>query len=555
MAADTDQWRNDLEGDIGICFRVEVSFAMTALGRNTGGGICTDAAELALWSAEDQERLATVRVGPSSSVRGCCAFEVLQPHIVVHAGKEYRLTQRCTKGMPDAWWNGCATTAEVVAQTRSHLATFVGGVYNFTKGYPSFQDPKLRRAGMVNFLIAPSIAAFDLDEQAVSVRELKRQLEEKTGVAALQQRISDGTKVLEDELSLEEAGVSEGAYLFCTVQAGAYIATASADGTACLWNLSSGKRVQSYSGHTGGVLCVDFSPSFDQLVTASADGTARLWDTEGGECLWVMEGHTESVRSACFAPISPLVLTASEDRTARVWNFGEQTLALELKGHTGAVLFAAFSPNEELAITTSFDRTAKLWRVADGSQVRSLAGHHGSITKAAFPVHDASRVLTLCVDAREPVALWSTSEGICKQAFSDGTMVHEASLSPDGSQVLAACADQRVRVWDAESGHCLLELVHDMQVLSAAFSPDGTKLASATGDHTLHVWRLPDGMHERALEGHESKITSIAFLPDNGRLVSTSADGTARVWSLTRGCCDGILAGHSAAIVSSTVSP
>jgi WD40 repeat protein len=53
-------------------------------------------------------------------------------------------------------------------------------------------------------------------------------------------------------------------------------------------------------------------------VTASADGTARLWNLSGEE-LAVLEGHTDWVWSAAFSPDGERLLTASDDGTARLW--------------------------------------------------------------------------------------------------------------------------------------------------------------------------------------------------------------------------------------------
>jgi len=57
--------------------------------------------------------------------------------------------------------------------------------------------------------------------------------------------------------------------------------------------------------------------SFDgkRIITASADGTARLWDAASGAELRQFEGHTDRVLSATFSRWQTVV-TASADRTA-----------------------------------------------------------------------------------------------------------------------------------------------------------------------------------------------------------------------------------------------
>ena len=56
------------------------------------------------------------------------------------------------------------------------------------------------------------------------------------------------------------------------------------------------------------------------MVTASADGTARLWDAATGAPLGPPMRHQGVVHSAAFSPDGWRVVTASWDRTARVWD-------------------------------------------------------------------------------------------------------------------------------------------------------------------------------------------------------------------------------------------
>jgi WD40 repeat protein len=64
---------------------------------------------------------------------------------------------------------------------------------------------------------------------------------------------------------------------------GRWLATASADRTAVVWNAATGdKRFSKPLQHNGDVLAIEFSLDGRRLVTASADGTARLWDAANG---------------------------------------------------------------------------------------------------------------------------------------------------------------------------------------------------------------------------------------------------------------------------------
>ena len=54
-----------------------------------------------------------------------------------------------------------------------------------------------------------------------------------------------------------------------------------------------------------------------QLVTASADGTARVYNTQTGACQAILIGHEGEISKVCFNPQGTKILTASSDKTAR----------------------------------------------------------------------------------------------------------------------------------------------------------------------------------------------------------------------------------------------
>ena len=96
-----------------------------------------------------------------------------------------------------------------------------------------------------------------------------------------------------------------------------FVATAGADGSVRLWNLSLMKQVAIFQGHKDKVFSVVFSADGNYLLTASRDKTARLWDPRTGREICRFVGHTGAVRQAIFA--GSFIATASDDGTVRFW--------------------------------------------------------------------------------------------------------------------------------------------------------------------------------------------------------------------------------------------
>jgi sugar lactone lactonase YvrE len=237
---------------------------------------------------------------------------------------------------------------------------------------------------------------------------------------------------------------------------GKTIATASADGTARLWNLQ-GQLLHELQGHQGGVNSVRFSPDSKTIATTSTDETVRLWNLQG-QLLHELQGHQEAVLSVSFSPDGKTIATASSDKTARLWNLQGQLLH-EFKGHQEAVNNVSFSPDGKTIATASLDKTARLWNFqgqrfdfAHRPLLQEFKGHQGT--------------------------------------------VYGVSFSPDGKTITTASLDNTARLWNFQGQRfdfahrpLLQEFKgHQGTVYGVSFSPDGKTIATASSDKTARLW-------------------------------------------------------------------
>ena len=161
---------------------------------------------------------------------------------------------------------------------------------------------------------------------------------------------------------------------------GKYIATASEDKTARLWDLT-GKLIQEFKGHQDWVNSVSFSPDGKYIATVSWDKRARLWDLTG-KLIQEFKGHQEGISSVSFSPDGKYIVTASWDNTARLWDLTGK-LIQEFKGHPGRVSSASFSPDGKYIATASGDNTARLWDLT-GKLIQEFKAHQGRVNSVSF---------------------------------------------------------------------------------------------------------------------------------------------------------------------------
>ncbi|MEA5579536.1 P-loop NTPase fold protein, partial [Anabaena sp. UHCC 0451] len=94
------------------------------------------------------------------------------------------------------------------------------------------------------------------------------------------------------------------------------------DNTVRLWDAKTGNAIgQPFTGHTGRVYSVVFSPDGSTVVSGSADKTVRLWDISDPQHKRQIVGkHKETVYSVAFDPQGDYIISAGEDGI-KVWRW------------------------------------------------------------------------------------------------------------------------------------------------------------------------------------------------------------------------------------------
>jgi WD40 repeat protein len=151
------------------------------------------------------------------------------------------------------------------------------------------------------------------------------------------------------------------------------------------------------------VVSVAFAPDGHTLATASADRTVRLWDLSDRDrprpLGQPLTGHTNAVEAVAFAPDGRTLATASADRTVRLWDLSDRDrprpLGQPLTGHTSAVRGVAFAPDGRTLATVSDDQTVRLWELPSldrflGGEVREACLRAGGpLDRAAWDQYAA----------------------------------------------------------------------------------------------------------------------------------------------------------------------
>jgi WD40 repeat protein len=338
---------------------------------------------------------------------------------------------------------------------------------------------------------------------------------------------------------------------------GRWLATASRDGTARVWNCDTGACATVLEGHSGMVEMVAWSPDSTRVATASRDHTVRIWNAVAGETIDELTGADDVVRAVAWSPDGRFVAAGSRDRIVRIWDVESQELTAELRGHTDNILGIAFSPDGTKLATGSHDRTVRLWDIASRS-AWALEGHEDFVEGVAWSP-DGSRIASASGD--QSARIWDIATGrqlLLIRGHTD--RVWNVAWSPDGMRLATCGADHTARVWNPGNAEEILALRgHSGDVYAVVWTPDGTRLATASGDASARVWDVnPRGAEQIQLNGHRGPIRGIVYRPPailrgghshEGLVITCADDRTVRLWDLASGELQSVLHGHEDAVL------
>src|SRR5262249_41834326 len=156
-----------------------------------------------------------------------------------------------------------------------------------------------------------------------------------------------------------------------------------------IWEVRTGKLLQTLLGHTDVITALAYHPDKPMLASSSYDKTIKLWDLNTGKEIIALRGHTDYVYHIAFSPKGDTLASASNDFSVRVWDYEKYSIDPDksvriFPGHEKAVTSVAFHPKGQLLASGSRDRTIKLWNLETNQLERTLTGHEGEIASLVF---------------------------------------------------------------------------------------------------------------------------------------------------------------------------
>lgn len=360
-----------------------------------------------------------------------------------------------------------------------------------------------------------------------------------------------------------------------------------------------GNRVVSLYGDDDRITSMASSPDGRYLATASADATARIWNAATGQLVTTLTGDGAPLTGVQFGPGDGLVLTVDKSGVVRIWDtgLGQPTVTLQEPAH-GEAIASGFTANGALVagadVVTSSGPEAQVtqasaltWNAQTGRLLRqiplpgivdapvpcssALRSWARALAAEMFPASDCSLpppadldvegmvprpndsasfgpVMELLPMAASPDGQYEAYARQNEVDILDSAGRKVADLRPDsspdgvafydGDASLLVMTATEIYLWRPLSGQPPIVIPQPGQPTDATVS--GGVLAAADGGEAVGVWSASTGKLIRSftpasgIDG--SAVPLRVALTGNGAMVAAgSDDGSVSLWDIATG--------------------
>jgi len=150
-----------------------------------------------------------------------------------------------------------------------------------------------------------------------------------------------------------------------------YSASGDRDGTVIVWHLGNKNELRRIQAGDAAISSIVFFDN-DRFMSASLDGSAKIWEASTGNLLYTLSIGGPAILAADISKDGRFAVTAEVNGGVTIWNMATQVKFRPLVGHSADVVFAAFSADGSLILTADKDLSHKVWDFDSGGQIRQF---------------------------------------------------------------------------------------------------------------------------------------------------------------------------------------
>lgn len=321
-----------------------------------------------------------------------------------------------------------------------------------------------------------------------------------------------------------------------------------------MWNVVTGKKVQTFKGYlnqknTDGLSytytnwthqnilrylsmknTIAISPDGKYVVKGKVDSVSQLINIKTGRIEKTFVGHHKTVYTFDFSPDGKQLLTAGGDGDIKLWDVTTGEEIKTFKGHNDLIFDVKFSSDGKQVVSGSWDGFMRIWDVQSGGLLKYIKLNENSPYVVGFSPND---LYVVSGDLEKKISFWEADAGEEFRSIVGHTgLISSFDFTTDGKKMVSGSWDGKVKVWDVLTGMLLAKFNHGAGVNTVAVDPKSRFVVSAGKDRLIKLWSTETGKLLQTLEGHLNAVSSVKITADGKKMVSCSVDGIIKVWDL-----------------------
>ncbi|MBX2914194.1 MAG: caspase family protein [Cyclobacteriaceae bacterium] len=293
-----------------------------------------------------------------------------------------------------------------------------------------------------------------------------------------------------------------------------YVATASRDKSAKLWEVKTGREVRSFLGHQASVISLDFSRDGKYLITGGNDHSVKIWEVKTGKQIQSITldgpesfnirfgGGQERINDVAFDPLGRYFITLGQ--MVHVWELtgGKKIKSwLVASGNRGAESLSLSADGQWMAVGT--DATVDIYQTKDWTKVHSIKPRAfescgGCFVDQVFTPD--SRFIIKATD--QEVVKYDVAQAKPVITFSKSIDdVTSVDVSANGKRILTTT--EKVITLYSDKGDSLFTIDPKLEgeVTQARFNHSGNEVLVACDNNVVLIYDAATGKKKSELSG------------------------------------------------------
>lgn len=319
-------------------------------------------------------------------------------------------------------------------------------------------------------------------------------------------------------------------------------------GYARIWDVKTGRCIQTFRGEEIWVNGVTFSPDAKRIVTTSMSGPVRIWNASSGACLDILKGHPFASCSPTFSPNGKCIATESADATVRIWDTPGISDTIGLV-ETSSEVLRAFYHSSGGKLLLAFDDSISFYDAVSRKWTETIYKGDSIVNTDYSPKGD---YLAVNLSKKKMGLLNVTSKKMKFLKGFHGT-ANSFSFSSDGKQVAFTSLDSVIYVYAVNSGKQLYKIKWPQYVSCIQF-PNSSEQLLINAGKKLYIWNLQDSTEIKSWDVNAHRRFHMQISPDR-KYVMLGEKSAIKIWEIATGKCVSTLVGHTSVVYDCVFSP